>query len=1407
MASLVLPRRARAVALAAVSALLLIVPAAAHAGQENVFTSNGMTRAAAQFAAAAAAPPPGFQETVALSGLTQPTAVRFAPDGRIFVAEKSGRIKVFDDFGDPTPTIYADLSSRVHDFWDRGLLGLALDPQFTTGRPYVYVLYAYNKDQNSSQVPRWPDACPSPPGATDDGCMITGRLSRLNGGTEQVLIEDWCQQYPSHSIGSLAFGQDGMLYVSGGDGASFNFADYGQDGNPRNPCSDPGGPLGGALTPPTAEGGALRSQDVRTPADPTGLDGAILRVDPDTGAAALGNPNTTGDANARRIVAYGLRNPFRITVRPGTNEVWAGDVGWNVWEEINRAPNPTGEVRNFGWPCYEGTGRMPSYDNLDLSLCETLYAQGAGGHASPYYTYNHGARVVAGESCGVGSSAISGLAFTPPNSSFPAAYDGALFFSDFSRDCIWVMLRGANGLPDPNNRQTFVADAAGPAELQFGPGGDLYYVDLEGGTIRRVRSLTANRAPVARATATPSQGAVPLSVAFDGTASSDPDGTPITYAWDLDGDGAFDDSTSATPNFTYTATGTYTARLRVRDPEGLEDTVNVPIVAGTPPVPVINITSPAPGTTWEVDDTIAFSGSATDFQGNPIPASNLTWDINLQHCNRVGGTCHTHQLQSFGGVASGEFPAPDHEFPSYLEIELTARDSGGLTGSALRRLDPETVPVTLVSDPPGLNLTLGSETVSTPFTRDVIKGSTNGVGAETPQTLGGQSYTFSSWSNAGARNHTTVVNGPTTLTATFERATSLDLGGSRVIGSNVSGAPPGKAEVYRFIASGTGTATELNLYVAANSTASDLVLGVYADSNGQPTARLGSGRIENPAAGGWNKVAVNIPGIEAGKAYWFSLLNPADGTGTLTWHDRADGSGGAEQTSWEQNLTQLPGTWVTGAIYGDGPVSGYLFGAPAGPPPPPNLSVSPTSLSFSGGVGAPNPASKTVAVSNTGGGTLNFSASDDASWLTVTPATGTAPRDLTVSVDVSGLAAGTHTATLRVESAGANGSPRLIPVTFTVEPPQPPVLSVTPTSLSFSATVGGAQPAAQNLNIANTGGQTLSFTTSDNASWLGVTPASGTAPATASVSVTHAGLTAGTYTGAVTVTGAGANGSPATIPVTLTVSDPPPPNTGLVGAWGFNETSGTTVADASGSGNTGTISGATRSTAGRYGGALSFDGVNDMVTVPDANSLDLRTSMTLEAWVRPNNVNDWRTVVIKEQPGQLVYALYASTDNRRPAGHVFTTGDRALQGPTALPVNTWSHLTMTWDGLTIRMYVNGTQVSSSALAGTAVVSGSPLRIGGNAIWTEWFNGLIDEVRVYNRALTPAEIASDRDTAIAGGGAAALMSRSAAPAKKLKARKLTRSGARRAHRGTRWLKNADRRAQARRRPANQAVGRH
>jgi glucose/arabinose dehydrogenase len=730
--------------------------------------------------AGAATLPTGFRETTVFSGLTNPSALRFAPDGRVFVAEKRGVIKVFDNLADTTPTTFADLRSEVYNFWDRGLLGLALDPGFPD-RPYVYVLYTHDAPIGGT-APYWGtagadgDPCPNPPGATSDGCVVSGRLSRLQAsgnamtGSEQVLIEDWCQQYPSHSIGDLAFGPDGALYAGAGDGASFNFTDYGQEGDPVNPCGDPPGGVGSVLSPPTAEGGALRSQDLRTSADPTTLDGTIVRVDPDTGSALSDNPlATSADANARRIIASGLRNPFRFAFRPGTSELWLGDVGWGAWEELDRITSPTDSVvENFGWPCYEGEGRQPGYDSADLSLCENLYGAGPNAVTAPYRAYNHGAQVVAGESCPTGSSSLSGLAFYG-GGNYPADYDGALFFADYARDCIWAMQRdGTGSLPSPSKVKNFVTGAANPVDIEIGPSGDasgdLFYVDFDGGTIRRISYAAANQPPTAVATATLTSGPAPLTVKFDGRGSSDPEsGDTLSYAWDLDADGAHDDSISATPSHTYTTAGVYTVSLKVTDSEGASSTATVTITADNSP-PSATITAPSPTTTWAVGDTINFAGSATDDHDGSLPANSLSWSLLLHHCP---SNCHTHLLQTWEGSASGSFPAADHEYPSHLELRLAATDSKGLTDTKSVRLDPKTVDITLQSRPTALKLSLNQATTTTPFTQTVIQYSTNTISAPSPQSKEGTSYEFTSWSNDGAQAHTSTANASTTYTATF----------------------------------------------------------------------------------------------------------------------------------------------------------------------------------------------------------------------------------------------------------------------------------------------------------------------------------------------------------------------------------------------------------------------------------------------------------------------------------------------------------------------------------------------------------------------------------------------------------------------------------------------------------------
>jgi glucose/arabinose dehydrogenase/PKD repeat protein len=691
----------------------------------------------------AATLPAGFAEETVVSGLTQPTAVRFSSDGRVFVAEKSGLIKELDSPSDTTPRVYADLRQRVHDFWDRGLLSIALDPSFPT-RSVIYALYTYDAPIGGT-APVYNDACADPTGA---GCTVSGRLSRiLPDGSEQVMIEDWCQQYPSHSIGSLAFGPDGQLYASGGDGASFNWVDYGQGGGIVNRCPDP-----------PNDGGALRSQDMRTTSDPVTLDGTVIRIDPSTGEGSAGNPfASSSDANTRRIGAYGLRNPFRINFRPGTRELWAGDVGWNVWEEINTLADASDAVaENFGWPCYEGTLRQPGYDNQNLPTCETLYGQ-SNAVTAPFYAYRHSDQVIPGESCPIGGSAIAGLSFAfYGGGPYPAEYDGALFFADYTRRCIWAMERGGTMRPSPSNIKGFVGGAASPVELQIGPDGNLYYVDIGGGTIRRIKyTAGANQPPVAVAMANPISGDVGMTANFDGSGSSDPNGDPLSYEWDLDGDGAFDDSTAVRPSWTYNTAGNYRVSLRVSDGRGGTATDAITIGVGRPNV---TVSAPAETLRWAVGDTVSFSGSATDNQGAAIPASNLSWRLVLKH--GACPDCHEHVVQEFPGVANGSFIAPDHDYPSELEVRLTATDSSGLANTASARLLPSTTTLSLATNPTGLTLTFNGANATAPFTRTVIVGSTNSVSAPSPQNLRGSGkQQFRSWSD-GVMTPTRTITAP-----------------------------------------------------------------------------------------------------------------------------------------------------------------------------------------------------------------------------------------------------------------------------------------------------------------------------------------------------------------------------------------------------------------------------------------------------------------------------------------------------------------------------------------------------------------------------------------------------------------------------------------------------------------------
>jgi large repetitive protein len=252
------------------------------------------------------------------------------------------------------------------------------------------------------------------------------------------------------------------------------------------------------------------------------------------------------------------------------------------------------------------------------------------------------------------------------------------------------------------------------------------------------------------------------------------------------------------------------------------------------------------------------------------------------------------------------------------------------------------------------------------------------------------------------------------------------------------------------------------------------------------------------------------------------------------------------------------------------------------------------------------------------------------------------------------------------------------------------------------------------------------------------------------------GLTTNTsYTYQVKATDAAGNFSPysnqATATTLTTIA-------GLVAAYSFDEGTGTTANDLSGNGNTGTVVNATWTSAAKYGNALVFNGTNSMVTIPNSASLQLTSAMTLEAWVNPAVVaNRWTDVIYKNADN---YYLEGTSNQAEVPGGGNTVGstDNTILGTTPLAPNAWTHLALTYDGTTLRLYVNGVQISSLATSGGPMVtSTNPLQIGGDAFQTQYFQGTIDEVRVYNAVLNQTQIQSDMNTPVSSGSALPLVS--------------------------------------------------
>jgi glucose/arabinose dehydrogenase len=695
--------------------------------------------------------PHGFVSELVVDGLDQPTAIDWTPDGRILVALKSGIVRVVQD-GQLLPANFIDISSRVNNNGDRGLLGIAVDPDFAVTRA-VYLLFTYDppdlpgwdyavdgKDGNGSRVARLirVSAFPTDTNLADPTTevVILGKNSTLaqigdpanSGGERDIpscddngtpVVDCLPADSPSHTIGTVKFGTDGSLYVTNGDGAR-----YLDIPDPRS----------------------LHAQDVDS------LAGKVLRIDPQTGEGYPDNPFYDGDptSNRSRVWSYGMRNPFRLTIQPQTNEPFVGDVGWNAWEEIN-----TGRGKNFGWPCYEGddTGNaeQPIYKAYTgtQAACAQLYTTQPANLQAPLYSYDH--------SLG-GAAAVAGAFYT--GASYPITYYNALFITDYNRDWVKYLTFDGGGNAAVHDFAENISDRRGVVQVSLGPDEQLYYVVLNPGSegeIRRILYTGDNNAPpTAQIVAVPDNGSIPLTVNFSGSGSSDPDQDAATllYEWSF---GDTFTSTEQEPSHTYILSGTYTAVLTVTDSYGVHDTDQVTIWAGYH-VPTATITSPAPGSTYNAGDTIFFSGQGLDADQGMLPGDSLSWEMLLHHNQHV----HPDQFHAVGSV--GSFVDGDHGDNTWTELCLTVTDREGLQDTECIALYPNTVRYTFDTLPSGLKLAYAGIERTTPFTVDAVVNGQRLIVAS-PRQAGRD---FAAWSDGGASSHAIqILTVPMTLTAEY----------------------------------------------------------------------------------------------------------------------------------------------------------------------------------------------------------------------------------------------------------------------------------------------------------------------------------------------------------------------------------------------------------------------------------------------------------------------------------------------------------------------------------------------------------------------------------------------------------------------------------------------------------------
>jgi cytochrome c len=633
------------------------------------------------------------------TGTANPFALDIADDGRVFYIERAGEVRMIDPQTSQTTVIgQLDVFLQRED----GLLGIALDPNFATNN-WIYLYYSPNVAEHKQQLSRF---------------TLVG--NSLDLSSEVVMLEvPVNREVSGHAGGSVEFGPDGNLYLSTGDDT--------------NPFESEG------YAPIDERPGRQSFDAQRSSANTNDLRGKVLRIHPELDGSYTipeGNLFPPGTELARpEIYAMGLRNPFRIEFDPQTGNLLLADYGPDA-NVADPDRGPEGRVEwhyvtqagNFGWPyCHGGVAYHdwnfatetsgPEFDcanPVNDSPNNTGLTQ-LPPTVQPDIYYG---RVESGTNApemGLGGGPMAGpvYRFDPALNSdvkWPEYYDGAALFYEwtgsldgysrpFDND-IWEFRIDQGEVYEINpvlNNQPFLR----PMDMKFGPDGALYVIEWGTGFggnnadsgIYRIEYTGGGIRPVAEASADPTSGAAPLTVAFSSAGSGHPSGLPVTYHWAF-GDGA--ESTEANPTHTYTEAGQYAARLTVTADDGTTATATVQITVGNT-APVVTLDPPADGGFFDFGDEIRYSIDVTDVEDGSTGDGTISCD-DVSLSLSLGHAGHAHPVQTQAGCEGVVTTSADAGHPEgenlFWVLEASYTDGGGggvgsLTSRDLHVLQPK----------------------------------------------------------------------------------------------------------------------------------------------------------------------------------------------------------------------------------------------------------------------------------------------------------------------------------------------------------------------------------------------------------------------------------------------------------------------------------------------------------------------------------------------------------------------------------------------------------------------------------------------------------------------------------------------------------------------------------------------